>query len=105
MSDFYIDDGYTCRKAVAAAAGLHPAFVVTYRPATGQAKIELRMCGSPERAFVIENQLIERQRVAINGEPVTADKAARLKPAVRDEILNLVYGYAGSDEEAADAKN
>lgn len=108
MSDsLFIDDGYTAVKKLDAAPGLHPAVSVTYRPATGQARTELRFAASAgaDRVFHLENQLLERQRVTLDGDPLTAAKAAGLKPAVREKLLDLVLGYAGSDQEAADVKN
>jgi hypothetical protein len=108
MSDsLFIDDGYTATKRLDAAPGLYPAVTVTYRPATSQARTELGFAAATtaDRVVTLENQLLERQRVALDGEPLTAARAAKLKPALRDKVLNLVLGYAGSDDEAADLKN
>lgn len=107
MSSCFIADGYTATKHLDAVFGLHPAVVVTYRPALSKARTELAFVSNTtaDKVQDAENKLIERQKVTIDGEAVTAANAARLVPALRDKILALVLGYAGSDEEAADKGN
>ena len=103
----YIDDGYTRSKRLDAAPGLHPDVTVSYRPALAKVRTELGYAaqGGADKVFEFESRLIERQRVTLDGEAVTAERAAKLVPSVRDKVLQLVLGYAGSDEEAGDVKN
>lgn len=112
MSDCYIDDGYTCTKTIPAAPGFHGELTVVYRPALYAdrrayvAKFAAAQ-GDPKRAEQIardEFDAVAKHVASLNGEPVTKDKAARLKPVILDHLVNLIFSYAPADE-SADAKN
>lgn len=107
MSDsLYIADGYTATKTIPAAPGLHPDVLVQYRPVLARQRAEFQHHANlgPEKACEFEDKLLVKQVVGLNGEPLDADKARRLKPALRVRLLNLVFGYEGEDE-ATDVKN
>lgn len=107
MSKLFIDDGYTVTKTLDAAAGLHPAVSVNYRPAIAKARTELAFVSgtTADKVYDAENKLIEKQHVKLDNESVTAATAAKLVPALREKVLALVLGYVGSDEEASDRGN
>lgn len=102
----YIDDGYTATKTLPAAPGLHPEVAVRYRPALARVRAEYQYAANAgaDKLSAFEESLLARQRVELNGEPLDPARAARLKPALRQKLLDLVLGYAGEDE-AADEKN
>lgn len=106
-TDCFIADGYTLTKRLDAAPGLHPAVTVGYRPALAVERTKLGFVAgtTPEKVAAAENELIERQRVTLDNEPVKAAQAARLVPALREKVLHLVLGYAGGDEDEGDRKN
>ena len=104
----FIVDGYTCTKKIEAVRGLHPEVVVVYRPAVAKARIELGMIsssGSVDRVFQFENELLANHVIAVGDTKLTPTLAGQLVPALRGKLLDLVLGYAGSDEEEADVKN
>lgn len=102
MSGLFIGDGYTATKTLPAAPGLYPEVAVQYRPALARVRTEHQFAAQlgAEKASEFEDRLLAKQVVALNGEPLDAAKAARLKPALRGKLLDLVFGYAGEDEKA-----
>ncbi len=106
MSGLFIDDGYTGTKTLPAAPGLYPEVAVQYRPALARVRTEHQFAAQlgAEKVGEFEDRLLAKQVVSVNGEPLDAAKAGRLKPALRAKLLDLVLGYAGADE-GADAKN
>lgn len=107
MHGFFIPDGHTAVKTLAAAPGLHPEARVVYRPALARVRTEYHVLtagGDVDRRTRFENDLIARQVVELGGQPVTPDQAGRLVPALRVDLLNLVLGYQGADEEAGEKK-
>ena len=103
----FIDDGYTVTSHVPAAAGLHPAAVVVYRPALHKerrqyaAKLDTR---NPDAVSQYECDVLARHVVSLNGQPVPRDRVGRVHPALFAKLVDLVFGYAPAEEEA-DAKN
>lgn len=108
MSDaLYIEDGYTQTRTVPAAAGLYPELVVVYRPALARERKAYHAKGQSPDPAVLDNHetdLIGKYVVSVNGGEMEKGKTARLKPAVRAILVDLVLGYAPADE-ARDAKN
>lgn len=107
--DLYIEDGYTAHKTVPAVAGLHPPLDVEYRPALARERhAYARKLGSadPDQLAQHETDLICKHVVTLNGagDVRQKEKVARLRPAVRAHLIDLILGYAAEDE-AADAKN
>lgn len=104
----FIDDGYTCTKTLDPAPGLFPKVEVVYRPGLSKARTELSIVSgsnNPTRIEETEAEIVSKHVVSLNGEPLTKEQALKLKPALRVNLLNLVLGYIGSDEEKADLKN
>jgi hypothetical protein len=98
----FIDDGYTAAKRIDARPGLHAAADVKYRPALAAKRNEYqaRLTGDPGKLSAWEDELLELHVVGLAGEPLKKGSAARLVPALRTDLLNLVLGYAGADEQA-----
>ncbi len=105
--NLFIDDGYTATKTIEAVPGLHPAASIVYRPALHSRKrLWQHAAGSSAEAQAkADVEVIAEHVVSINGQPLPKEKVGKLWPALTAKILDLVLGYAGSDEEAADAKN
>jgi hypothetical protein len=106
MSDaIYIDDGYTQTKTVPGVAGLYPELVVVFRPALARERKAYHQKGQSPDPGVLdthETELIAKYVVSVNGGEVKdKDRTARLKPAVRGILVDLVLGYAPADEYAA----
>lgn len=106
MLSLFIDDGYTAAKTLPAAPGLHPEVQVRYRPCLARVRTEHQYAAQvgAEKVAEFEDKLIAKHVVDLNGEPLDAAKAARVKPLLRGKLLDLILGYAG-ETEAADAKN
>lgn len=104
MLGFFIDDGYTATKTLEAVPGLYPEAVVQYRPALARQRTEFQFVGQmgAEKSNEAEEKLLVRQKVSLNGTPLTDETVRLVKPALRAKVLELVLGYAGED---ADAKN
>jgi len=103
----FIEDGYTRRKDIDEAAGVHPAAAVVFRPALALKRAELGVIashGNAEKIVAWENELIAKYVVSLDGVAVTKGDAAKLIPTLRNKILNLILGYDPSDE-AKDAGN
>lgn len=102
-----IADGYTAVRTVPAAPGLYPELVVTYRPALARERHVYRqkMAGPDPSVFEAgEVDLVARHLVSINGrEYRDKDKIAKMVPAVRLWVVNLILGYEPADE-TQDAK-
>jgi len=104
----FITDGYTLAKKIPAMHGIHPEVSVIYRPAVAKARIELGIIassGSAERVFQYENDLLASHVITLADQKLTSALAGQLVPTLRGKILDLILGYAGSDEEESDAKN
>lgn len=109
MDELFIQDGYTRTQTLPAVPGLHPEVRVAYRPALARerhayaAKLATRDAAQADQH---ECDLIVRHVAELNGQPPAAwrDKVAKLVPAVRQQLLDLVLGYSAA-QEAADAKN
>ena len=115
MSDsLYIDDGFTLTKTIPAEPGLHPELAVEYRPALFAERrayqteyAGVQATGDPKRAEAFARREIEslvKHVVKLNGEPLSKDRAVKLRPVIAGKLLDLVFSYAPADE-AADAKN
>lgn len=116
MTDIYIEDGYTLTATIPAVTGIHPAVVVKYRPALPIKRVEHGVVigtGSAAKVADLENDLIARHVIGLevaghdhpgDGPAVRKDQAAKMKPTLRNSILNLVLGYTGADE-GVDAGN
>jgi hypothetical protein len=105
----FIDDGYTCFKAIERVPGIHEAYDFFYRPALNRTKTELQLAagsGNIDKQEQSECSIIAAHTVQLGNLPaITADLAKKLKPQLRNAMLNCILGYVGSDEERADAKN
>jgi hypothetical protein len=105
--DLFIDDGYTATKTVPAISGLYPELKITYRPALSKERHAYRIKSQSADALVVdshETELIAKFVVAINGrETKDKEKVARLKPAIRALMVDLVLGYTPEDERACAA--
>ena len=104
---FVPDDGYTCRKQIAAVPGLHPRAEVEYRPALAaerNAYFVRRQGAAVERQTIIDCELIGKHVLRVNGEALPKDKLERLNPALFSQFIDLVLSYSPADE-VADAKN
>lgn len=109
MADsLWIDDGYTQTRTVPAAPGLYPDLVVVFRPALSRERKAYHQKGANPDPAVLDNHetdLIARYVASLNGQELKdKDRLARLKPAVRAILVDLVLGYSPADE-ARDAKN
>ncbi len=109
MEELFIADGFTQTKTIAAISGLHPELVIVFRPALDRAKYDFRMKERSQDPAVIDNHITEvaqKYVVSINGVeiPKEKDRVARLKPAIRAYLMDLILGYTPVDE-AKDAKN
>lgn len=108
MSDsLFIDDGYTATKVIEAVPGLHPAATVVYRPALHARKRAWQHAAtvSPEAQAKADVDIVFEHVATINGEKLPKDRLPKLRPALFAKVLDLVLGYAGSDEEKADLGN
>lgn len=108
MSDLYVDDGYTATRTIPAVPGLHPDLTVMFRQALDKERNAWRLKSQSSDPAVIDNHttdLIVKFTVSLNGEELK-DKAkvAKLKPAIRGYLVDLILGYLPADE-ASDAKN
>ena len=98
----FIDDGCTLTRTIAARPGLHPEAVVVYRPALAKerhvysAKVK---AGDAAGLDAYETELIAKQVVTINDEAAVKEKgkAARLHPAVRSDVIDLLLSFAPGD--------
>lgn len=107
MDSAFIDDGYTAEKTVPAVPGLYPELKVFYRPALANERYAWRIkAQSPDPAALAnaEAELHAKYVVSLNGDRLTRETAAKLKPAVRSILTDLILGYTPADE-AQDAKN
>lgn len=103
--DLWIEDGYTATKTVPAVAGLYPELKITYRPALSRERHAHRIKVQTPDPVVIDNHetdLIVKFVVAVNGKEMKdKDRVARLKPAIRAHLVDMVLGYTPEDERAA----
>jgi len=106
MSAFTIADGYTASKQIGARPGLHPACLAEFRPALARKRAEYAEKAKlgAEKVSAWEDQLVEAHLVSLDGDPLPKGDAARLVPALREQILSLILGYEPADERA-DGKN
>ena len=107
MSALFIEDGYTQTKTIPAVAGMFPELTVVYRPAISRERVALRMKLNTVDPAVYDNhetEVIAKHLVSLNGEEIPKAKLARLKPAIRAHLVDLILGYEAADEER-DAKN
>jgi hypothetical protein len=104
----FLDDGYTASQTVPGQPGLHPELRVTYRPCLGRERLNYRAKlagGDPASIDAYEIAALVQYKVTVNGTALTSkEQTAKLRPAVRAILLDLVFGYA-PEEESADAKN
>ncbi len=104
----FIEDGYSASRTIPGVAGLHPELRVTYRPALGRERLNYRAKlngGDPATIDSYEIDALIRHKVCVNGVGLTEkEKVAKLRPAIRAHLLDLVFGYLPEDE-SADAKN
>lgn len=108
MSDLFIEDGYQQTRTIPAVSGLHPDLLVVFRPALDKERNAYRLKGHSSDPAVLDQHatdLIVKFIISLNGEELK-DKArvARLKPAIRTHLTDLILGYIPADE-VADAKN
>jgi hypothetical protein len=107
MSELFIDDGYTQSRTIPAVPGLHPDLTVMYRPALDKERAAYRLKSQSSDPAVIDNHttdLIVKFIVSVNGEEMKdKPRVAKLKPAIRAYLVDLVLGYLPADE-IADAK-
>ena len=106
--DLFIEDGYQQTRTIAPVSGLHPELLVIYRPALDKERNAYRLKGHSTDPAVLDQHatdLIVKFVVSLNGAELN-DKAkvARLKPAIRSYLTDLILGYLPADE-VADAKN
>lgn len=101
----FIDDGFTQTKQVPAEPGIHDAAAVVYRPALARSRAEYAsaVAAGWERTHAVENDILARQVVSVGGHTLTKELAARLVPALRAKVLDLVLGYAPGDTTDAEA--
>ena len=108
MSELYIEDGYTQSRTIPGVAGLHPDLIIVFRPALDKERNTYRLKNQSSDPAVIDNHttdLLVKFVVSLNGEEMKdKSKVAKLKPAIRGYLVDLVLGYLPADE-AADAKN
>ncbi len=104
----FIEDGYSATKVIEGVPGLYPELRVTYRPALSRERTAYRakLAGADvETVERHEIDLIVRHKVSVNGtEMKEKEKLAKLRPAIRAHLLDLILGYTPADE-AADAGN
>jgi len=101
MDSILIDDGYTTTRNIPGVPGLHPDLCIMYRPALTKERIIYRSRNSSADPSVIdlhEVELIGKFLVSINGKELKKEEVARLKPAVRAHIVDLILGYLPADE-------
>lgn len=106
-SELFIPDGYTLTRTIPGVIGLHPELVVMYRPALAIARMTYRNKGSSLDPSVLdahECELIAKHIVSLNSRDLKKEDVVRLKPAIRQHLVDLILGYLPSDEAAA-AKN
>jgi hypothetical protein len=108
MSDIYIEDGYQQARTIPAVSGLHPELLVIFRPALDKERNTYRLKSQSSDPAVLDQHatdLILKYVVSINGaEQKDKEKVARLKPAIRSYLTDLILGYLPADE-AKDAGN
>lgn len=97
-----VADGYTESKTIPAQPGVSPELRVVFRPALAA---EWKAIGAkannpdPQVLDKYETDLLVRHLVSVNGrEYRRPEEAARLRPWVRKQCLDLILGYALSDE-------
>lgn len=107
-SDIFIPDGYTLTRTIPGVAGLHPDLVAMYRPALALARIAYRNKGQSNDPAVLdahECELVAKYTVSLNGRDLRSkEEISRLKPAIRQYLVDLILGYLPADE-AKDAGN
>ena len=109
MSDSIdIPDGYTTTRTVPGIPGLHPELTIVYRPALARERIAYRSKSNSSDPTVLdlhEIDLVQKYTVSLNGRTLAVkDEIARIKPIVRQHIVDLILGYIPADE-GKDAKN
>jgi len=101
-ADLMIEDGYTATRTIPSVAGLHPELRVMYRPALAKERLNYRAkggSGDPTVLDVHEVELIVKHLVSVNGQEFRdKEKVARLKPTIRQHLVDLVLGFAPEDE-------
>lgn len=107
----FVSDGWDTQATIARVPGLIPQVSLTYRPATYREQQQFfAESGSPdavkkERAVValIKKHVSEwdLDKIGLKSD----DKIAKLKPLLINKLVDLITGYAGSEQEAADQKN
>lgn len=116
MSDpFFIDDDYTREETIPAVRSRHPALTIRYRPALLDQRFAWqRAIGKDDTAErmrmacqIIEKHVVEWNALNKGGEKaaIKADMLKRMPAPLFDKMLDIVLGYAGSEEEREDVGN
>lgn len=107
----FVSDGFDTQATIARVAGLIPQVTLTYRPATYREQQQFfAESGQPDAAKK------EKAVVSLIAKHVSdwsidnavlksPEKLAKLKPLLINKLVDLITGYAGSEQEAADQKN
>jgi hypothetical protein len=104
----FIDDGFTLTDSLPAVPGLHPAAEMVYRPALARerAAYSAKMgAKDPDALDRYENELIARQTVSVNEQPVDKEKARRLHPVVRTRLIDLILSFTAAKQREAEGKS
>lgn len=101
--DIYIPDGYVFQKTIEELPGVHPSVVLVYRPAPAIERNRMIATRDPIALTTLENEIIEKYVVTVNGVKLEPKKPLRL--SLRVKFCDLILQYAGSDEERADLGN
>jgi hypothetical protein len=106
MDSLFIDDGMNLVRTVPAVAGLYPELKIQYRPALRREQITYRQLLQTADAATIDSHevdLIARYGVTLNGVSLRErEKVAKLKPAVRVHVQELILGYTPADQETTE---
>ena len=116
MSDpFFVDDGFTRDFRIEAVRGRHPELTGSYRPALIDQRFAWqRAIGKDDTAervrvgcAIIQRHVLDWNARNGTGEkaPIKEDYLKRLPAPLFDKLLDIVLGYAGSEEEKADVGN
>jgi hypothetical protein len=101
-TDLFINENQTETRTIPAQPGLHPDLTLVYRPALGLERIAYRAKGASPDPNVLnqhEVDLVAKYAVSINGQELRdKDRVARLKPVIRQYLVDLILGYAAADE-------
>lgn len=103
----FVSDGYDFTAVVARVPGIYPRVEMTYRPASPDEKYRFQKAAiETEKRAAVQAELVAKHVSEWSiGDKPTKEKAMKLQPALFEQIVAIITGYAGTAEEETDRKN